>query len=164
MIFWVLPTGLGHFFSSALCSALGSGWLHSIANAGLWGYPMVLSSLISWGLLLQLDFSNNLQRFLSWCQASTFYMTISVLGLQRPLGLCFRQCPFLDSDSAKPWLLSMTTLCLPNQYHLDDSYILPILDDSRKSISGIQLCALRKHFPEAFTSVMLVSSQSLLIS
>jgi hypothetical protein len=48
-----------------------------------------------------------------------------------------------------------------NQYHLDASYTLPTpaaAQGTTLAISGTQLfCALRKHFPEDFTSVILVS-------
>ena len=52
MIFWAPPKGLDHISSSALCSTLGSGWLHSIAAAVLGDHPMVLTSPIHWSLLL----------------------------------------------------------------------------------------------------------------
>jgi hypothetical protein len=51
---------------------------------------------------------------------------------------------------------------LPNQYNLGDFYTLPstaAAGYTTLGISGTQLlCALRRHFPEDFTSVMLVSS------
>jgi hypothetical protein len=74
-------------------------------------------------------------------------------GPSTQLKLHLHQWPALASHSAKPQLLSMTPSSLQNQYHLDDSYTLPGLS----SISGTQLLsALRKDFPEEFTSVMLV--------
>jgi hypothetical protein len=51
---------------------------------------------------------------------------------------------------------------LQYQYHLGDSYTLPstaVACGTTLSISGTQLlCDLRKHFPEDFTSAMLVYS------
>jgi hypothetical protein len=68
----------------------------------------------------------------------------------------------LASHSAKSQLFSMIPSCLQNQYHLDDPYTLPSSAATRGTamvISGTQLLyVLRKHFPEDFTSVMLVSS------
>jgi hypothetical protein len=62
----------------------------------------------------------------------------------------------------------MTPSCLETQYHLGDSYTLTSPAEARGptlAISGIWfLYALRKYFPEEFTSVMLVSSESSLIS
>jgi hypothetical protein len=56
----------------------------------------------------------------------------------------------------------MTPSYLQNQYHLGDSYALPntaAAEGTTLAIFGTQLlCAPRKHFPEDFTSVMLVSS------
>jgi hypothetical protein len=56
----------------------------------------------------------------------------------------------------------MAPSCLQNQYHLGDPYTLPspaVAGDTTLAISGTQLlCDLRKHFPEDFTAVMLVSS------
>jgi len=55
----------------------------------------------------------------------------------------------------------MTPSCLQNQYHLGDSCTLPSTAPARVTtlvIFGKQiLFALRKHFPEDFTSEMLVS-------
>jgi hypothetical protein len=68
----------------------------------------------------------------------------------------------MTSHHAKPQLFFMTPLCLQNQYHLGDSYTLPspaATQGTTLAISGTQLlCAPKKHFPEDFTSVMLVSS------
>jgi hypothetical protein len=87
--------------------------------------------------------------------------TPSVLGHQLQLRLYLHQWTFLTSHSAKPQLLSMTPSCLQNQYHLG-TYTLPIpaaAQGTILSIFGTQLhCALRKYFPEDFTSVMLVPS------
>ena len=89
-------------------------------------------------------------------------MTPSVLGHQLQLRLHLHPWPSMASHSAKPQLLSLTPSCCQNQYHLDDSYILPSPDEAQGTtlaISGTQLlCAIRKHFPEDLTSVMLVSS------
>jgi hypothetical protein len=66
------------------------------------------------------------------------------------------------SHSAKPQLFFMMPSYLQNQYHLGNSYILSSTAAAQGiilAISGTQLlCVLRKHFPEDFTSVMLVSS------
>ena len=58
-IFRPLPKGLDHFSSFALCSTLGSGWLHTTASAVLVGHPMILTPPICWGLPLQLCFVNS---------------------------------------------------------------------------------------------------------
>jgi hypothetical protein len=69
---------------------------------------------------------------------------------------------FQASHSAESKLLFMTPSCLQNQYHVGDSYTLLSPAAARGTtlaISGTySLCALRKHFPEDFTSMMLVSS------
>jgi hypothetical protein len=63
--------------------------------------------------------------------------------------------------STKPQLIFMMSSYLENQYYLGDSNTLPstaAAGGSTLAISGMQLFfALRKHFPEDFTSVMLVS-------
>jgi hypothetical protein len=68
----------------------------------------------------------------------------------------------MASYSAEPQPLFITTSRLQNQNHLGDSYTLPssaAAQSTTLAISGTQpLCALRKHFPEDFTSMMLVSS------
>jgi hypothetical protein len=68
----------------------------------------------------------------------------------------------MDCHSAKTQLFFMTPSCLQKQYHLDDFYTLPspaAAQGTIMAVSGTQLlCALRKHFPEDFTSVMLVFS------
>jgi hypothetical protein len=62
----------------------------------------------------------------------------------------------------------MNLSCLQYQYHLCDSYTIPTTaaaNDTTLSISGTQLLgALRKHFPEDFTPVMLFFSYSILVS
>jgi hypothetical protein len=67
----------------------------------------------------------------------------------------------MASHSAKLHLLFMPS-CLQNQYHLGESYIVPNTAAAGGSILAISgtwlLCALSKHFPEDFTSVMLFSS------
>jgi hypothetical protein len=56
----------------------------------------------------------------------------------------------------------MVSSCLQNQYHLGDSFTLPstaVAEGAILAISGTEyLFALTKHFPEAFTSVIPVSS------
>ena len=89
-------------------------------------------------------------------------ITPSVLGIQLQLRLHVHQWPSMPSHSAEPQLLCVTPSCLQNQYHLDDSYTLPSTAAAQGTTLAISvtqlLCALRKHFPEDFTSVMLVSS------
>jgi hypothetical protein len=88
-------------------------------------------------------------------------MTPSVLGPQLQLRLHLHQWPSMASHSAKPQLLCVTPSCLQNQYYLGNSYTLP-----GPATAQVQpwlslehsLCALRKHFPEDVTSMMLVSS------
>jgi hypothetical protein len=87
-------------------------------------------------------------------------MTPSILSYQLQLSLHLHQCPSMGSHSAKPQLLFMTP-----SYDFKISTTLVILTSSAAaqgttlSISGTQLlCDLRKHFPEDFTSGMLVSS------
>jgi hypothetical protein len=86
------------------------------------------------------------------------YMTPLVLGCQLKLRLHLHQWPSMASHSTKPQLLSMIPSCLQDQYHL----VLrstAVARGTTLTISGIQLlCALRKHFPEDITSVMLVPS------
>ena len=87
--------------------------------------------------------------------------TLSFLGCQLQLRLNPHQWLSMASHSAKPQLLFMTTSYLQSQYHLGDSYVLPSIaaaHGTTLAISGTQLlCALRKPFPEDFSSVMLVS-------
>jgi hypothetical protein len=84
-------------------------------------------------------------------------MTLSVLGHQL-LRMHLPQWPPMISQD-KSQLFFMTPSCFINQYHLGDSYTLPSPAAATLSISGTQLlCALRKQYPEDFTSVMLVSS------
>jgi hypothetical protein len=89
-------------------------------------------------------------------------MTPLILGHQLQLRLHLHQWSSLTSQTAKPQLIFMMPSCLQNQYHLGDSYTLPSTDaegGTTLAISGTQLlCALRKYFPEDFTSVILVSS------
>jgi hypothetical protein len=89
-------------------------------------------------------------------------MTPSVLGHQLLLRLYFHQQPSIASHSAKPQLHFMIPSYLQSQYHLGDFYTLPstaAAQGTTLAISGTQfLCALRKYFPEDFTSVILVSS------
>jgi hypothetical protein len=56
MLFWDPPKCCHHISSSALCTTLGSSWLHSIAAAVLRAHP----SPICWGFPLQLGFTNSL--------------------------------------------------------------------------------------------------------
>lgn len=170
MIFWVSPKGLSHF-CSGLYSILGSGWLYSTAVAVLGGHLMVPASAICWDLLLQLGFPNNLfYRLSSWCQVSTFLQGPFSSGTSTATETA--PSPIAFPGFSKPQLLSMTCSCLQNQYHLSDSYILPSPATCRRSISGTQVvyiyiftfCAPRKHFPEDFTLVMLISFWGLLIA
>jgi hypothetical protein len=89
-------------------------------------------------------------------------MTASVLGHQLQLRLHLLQWPSMASHSAKPQLFFITPSWFQNQYHLSDSFPLPSTAAevvTTLTISGTQLlCAHRKHFPEDFASVMLVSS------
>jgi hypothetical protein len=89
------------------------------------------------------------------------------LGHQWQLRLHLHQWPSMASHSAEPQLLCMTPSCLQNQYQLGDSHTLPSSATSRGitlAISGTRpLCALRKHLPEDFTSMMLVSSSFIII-
>jgi hypothetical protein len=68
----------------------------------------------------------------------------------------------LAAYSAKAQLMLMTPSCLQNQYHLGGSYTLSRPDAAQGTtlaLSGTRLlCALRKHCPEHFTPVILVSS------
>ena len=84
-----------------------------------------------------------------------------VLGLQLSLRLHLHQWPHLTSHSAKPQLLSMTPSHLQNQDHLGDTHYqvqLPTQDTTMATAETELLCALRKCFPEDFTSVMPVAS------
>lgn len=148
---------LGHFSSSSLCSTSGSGWLHSNVAAVPGGHPMVLTSPICWSLLMQLGFTNNLSEALFIVSSLSFFAwpLQDCLDCQLQLvSLYLHQWPSMTSHSAKPQLHDQS--CLQNQYHLGDSYTLP----SPAAAGGRTqlLCALRKHFPEDFTSVVLVSS------
>jgi hypothetical protein len=100
--------------------------------------------------------------FLHGAKPQLLYTTPSVLGHQLQLRLHLHQWSSMASHSAKPQLLCLTPTCLQNQYHLGDSYTLPSPAAARGTTlanSGTQpLCALKKHFPEDVTSMMLVSS------
>jgi hypothetical protein len=73
MVFQAIPKGLGHFSRSVLCSTVGSGSLHYTAAAIYGGHPMVLSSPILWGLLLQLGFTNSLLQALFMMPSLNFF-------------------------------------------------------------------------------------------
>ena len=159
MIFWAPPKGLGHFSSSALCST-SRVWLIVAANFG--GHPMVPTSPICWGILLHLGLTNSLLGSLHSDRFQILCMTPSVLGHQLQLRLQLCSWPSMASHHAKPQLLSMTQLCLQNQFHLGDSFPLPctaVAGGTTLAISRTQLlCSLIKHFPEDVTSMILVSS------
>ena len=134
--------------------------MHSTATAVLGDHPMVLASPIHWGLSLQQGFTNSLSQALF--MVPSLIMTPSVLGCHLQLKLCFPQCPSLASHSAKPQVFFMTPSCLQNQqYYLCESYTLlstVAVQSITLAISGTQLlCDLRKHFPEDFMSMMVVS-------
>ena len=77
----------------------------------------------------------------------------SVLGCQLQLGLHLHQWPSMASHSAK---FQLSSGCL---YAFKSTTTLEIFTHTILAISGTEpLCALSKHFPEDFTSVMLVSS------
>jgi hypothetical protein len=69
---------------------------------------------------------------------------------------------FRASHNTKPQLLSMTPSYLQNQYHFGDSYTLPsVLQQEvqhRLSLEYSFFVLSQKHFPEDFTSMMLVFS------
>ena len=86
-------------------------------------------------------------------------MIPSILGHQLLLSLHLHQWPFLASNSTKPHLLSTTPADLQILYYLG-YYTLPspaAVPGTALDIFETQLLStLRKHFPEDFTSVMLV--------
>ena len=106
------------------------------------------------------------------------HSTSAAVRPAHPMGLASSKCwvlllqlGFTDSLIYAPFMvpsLCRTPSCLQNQYHLGDSYMWPssaATQGTILAISGTQfLCPLRKHFLEDFTSMMLVSSSSLLIS
>ncbi|XP_051008467.1 omega-hydroxyceramide transacylase [Acomys russatus] len=90
-------------------------------------------------------------------------MTPSVLGLQLPWQLYLHQGPLLTSHSANPQLSAVLhdPSCLPSQTHLGDSHYqvqLLVRGTTLDTSESRFLCALRKHFPEDFTSVTLLFS------
>ena len=88
-------------------------------------------------------------------------MTPSVLGHQLQLRLHLHQWPSVASHSAQSELLYVIPSCLQNQYHLGNSYHYQVLLQHEVQLwlsLEHSLCALRKHFPEDVTSMMLVSS------
>jgi hypothetical protein len=74
------------------------------------------------------------------------------------------QVAFPGFSHTKPQLLSMVLSCLQNQYYLGNSYYQVQLPAGSTTQTPLELnfcvLTLRKHFPEDFTSVMLVSSSS----
>lgn len=115
-------------------------------------HECTLAAYADWVLLLQLGFSSSLS---SGYQAST--------PLHDPFGpgpsIATHAAPSpVDFHGLRP--LSG----LENQNHMDASHPLPSTAAAQGptlAVSGTQpqpLCALGKHFPEGFTSVMLFSS------
>jgi hypothetical protein len=80
-------------------------------------------------------------------------------SMQQYSCVCLPRAPELWRDSGS--FSSFPHTHGPTQYHLDDSYTLPstaAAQGTTMAIFGTQvLCALRRHFPKDFTSVMLVS-------
>ena len=122
-------------------------WLHSTTDAVLGGHPTILASLKFWDLLYSWATLSPIASpgLYSWCKASSFPMTSLILGLSRCSGCTF--------TSGKPQVLPMTsttrgthTTKFGNQHkggHLEHD---------------LQVLTMRKHFPEDFASMMLVSS------
>jgi hypothetical protein len=152
---------LGYLSCSALCSThsfclLGLGWVCSTAAAVLGGHPMVLASPKHWGLLWHLGctFTNSSHRRSSLCQASASLH--DPISPELILRLHLHQWPLPASHSTiscSPWT-SATRVTLT---HTSSSTGAP--QGTTLAISGTQLLsALRKHFPNHFTSVMLSSA------
>jgi len=119
MIFWALPKGWHLFYSSALGSTLKLRLIHSTATANQGGHPVVLSSAIHWGLLLQLGFTYSLSGSPYGTKPQFLCMTPSLSWAVCQLQLRFHLWPSMISHSAKPQqLLFMTP---SNQYHLGDT-------------------------------------------
>ena len=164
-----LPSGAS-FHNTSLSSAthiaslLGSIWLYCTAATVLvailwyWYLQNVGVFCCNWTALLP----TASHRLSSWCQDSTsLHDSFSTRpatvteAAPSPVG-----SPGLSQCQHSAVLHDLS--CLQNQYHLGNSYILSSTAAAQGTtlvISGTQLlCVLRKHFPEDFTSVMLVSS------
>jgi len=162
MIFWAPPKGSRHFSSSVLCSTLNSGW----------SIPLLLKFLViipwHWHLKYTGAFCcNQVSSITSWrlfslCQASDplhdpFIPGPSTAPEAAPSSMAFHDLsqyptsaalhdPFMPSKPVPSgWLLHITKYRCSTRYNLGHLWNI------------VYLCS-HKHFPEDFTSVMLVSS------
>jgi len=160
-IHWAPPEGLGHFSSSALCSALGSADpLHCCAALG--DHAMVLAAPIHWGLCCNQASPTASHKLSSWCQASDpshgpFSPGPSTAIVAAPSPMAFHglsQCPasaavhdpFTPSKRVPPVTLTHYPVQLQHEAQ-------PLL-----SLEHSFFVLSENIFPEDFTSVMLVSS------
>jgi hypothetical protein len=163
MIYWAPSKVLGHFSNSAICSTLGPEWLHSIAVAVLGDHPTVLASpkMLGFSYKTRLHFQQYLLiGSLHGANPQFLCLIPSVLGFQLTLRLYLHQLPFLASHSAKPPHASLenksTWMTLTHYKVCLWAWCLSLLYSS--SVLS------EKCFTEDFSSLMLVSSSSVLVS
>jgi hypothetical protein len=134
MIFWGLAKGLGYFSSSALCSTLGSGWLHSTATV-LGSHPMVgvsnMPGSSATTRLHQYPIIVSCIKFegfpdLSWCQASAAFHDLFVPSKPIPPGwfLYITKSSYTTRHKLS-YLWNTASLysqkILPKRFHLSDA-------------------------------------------
>lgn len=123
----------------------------------------VLESLLQLGCIL----TNGLSWVLSWVKPQLLSMNPLMLGFQLLLRF-FLRWSILNSQSAGTQLLFLS-LCFQSQYDLDDSSNTKFRcqHNGQPWLSlehSFCVLNLTKHFPEDFTSMILVFSWSLLVS
>jgi hypothetical protein len=134
-----------------------------MAAAILGGHFMVSASPKCWGPWLQLNFcSYHLLGYLHGAEPHLLCMTPSTWGPSTATEVA--PSP-MASPSAKPQLQSTIPSCFQNWYHLGDSHTTKFSCQHKvQCLLPLEDSILRKHFPEDFTSMILLSSSSLLVS